>query len=150
MKRVLTLLFVCVSLGLQAQDLGDLNLEDLKTAEDYRKVDPLALKCSEFVFASEIGKHEEDKKMCASFILVWMTGTADYSFEIGEDFVALTEIDESYGLLYLAAQANVALSEKETDPNVINEKALEKLFAYIESQEDGSKRMKKVRKKLNS
>jgi hypothetical protein len=105
------LLFISFCITINAQDFTKLDKIQLKDKSDYEKNESLVLECSNYLLNSQFDILDKDLNHTQSqlFIIKWMGGTPDYSFDIDERIGKATKSNSSLLGVYLAASVNIFL-----------------------------------------
>lgn len=150
MKISLIVLFtLIISSSSFSQNFADLeNIKLIKLA-DYENNEAQVLKCANYILASPIGSNDANKTYCTRFIIRWMTG-CDITFELGEDFVNLTDGNTDLTSIYMAALVKAALVDgnDSISPEKINEEGRAYFLSYCENPENKVKKNKYIKKAL--
>ncbi len=120
-----TILF-CLTLACNVafgQDFSKLANYEFKTADDYSPAEKQVLACANYLFENPANEEELNRLYAVQYIMKWMTGTPDYTFQIGNEAMSLTKGNTDLLGLYMAAMSKVVLEnegEKLTDKEVYN------------------------------
>lgn len=113
MKRIIFILLITFysnpSFGQNFSELANLKFE---TAESYKPAESQVLMCSNYLFNNPTNKEEMNRLHAIQYIMKWMTGTPDYTFEIGEKAMELTKGNSELLSLYMAAMSKVVIENK--------------------------------------
>ena len=104
------------------------------TAEDCKKAEPKVTEAANYILSQPIDSKEAALKQTNAFMIMWMTNTADYSFEISEPMVKVTTNEPQLLAVLMAALAKKALENPELvkkDKTKYQAGALDLLAAYI-------------------
>ncbi|MCV9387159.1 hypothetical protein [Reichenbachiella ulvae] len=108
-KFILTLsLAACCQLAL-AQDFNQIANYKFQSAEDFKTQEPTIIQCAEFLLGTPASQQEPQRLLAIQFILKWMEGTPDYTFEIGPEAAELTKGNTELLSLFLASMSKVVL-----------------------------------------
>jgi hypothetical protein len=145
---IISLLFV--SLSLIAQDFSKLSEIELIKAEDYKPNEPLVLECADYILSQPYKTNELNKLTCVQFIMRWMEGTPDFTFNIGSDFVDFCVKDTELGSVYMASMAKAATDKGFEDKSSegITSSARELFLDYCSVPENNVKKNKAIKKAL--
>lgn len=121
MKRFLVLTFISI-LGLQsyATDFSKLSTIELNTSEQYEAAQEQVLDCCYYLLSTPCDKKDKDRGFATQFIIRWIQGTPEYSFEIEETVAQMTGEKDELLSLYLTCYTKLTLEsenpyeEKET------------------------------------
>ena len=109
-KLVLTVILSITLFGVGAQSpYSEVKLEE-KT--DYLLAEKKVLQASTFLFTTRFDKEDLDRLYAIEFIMKWMTGTPDFSFDINDTFSKAFANDADLLGLYMAAVVKFTLENK--------------------------------------
>ena len=146
---LIALLIIGTTTFLSAQDYSKLEDIKLEESEDFVNNESKVKECAEFILDSPVTEERENKNYCTQFILRWMDGT-NYTFELGSDFLDLTNRDSELTMIYLASLAKAALDYDDSTvfPNKINKDAKNIFLDYCEKPQNNVKISRKIKKEL--
>lgn len=156
MKAIIFLIALnLLTIGVFGQDFSNLNDIKFNNSEDYKKAEPKVLECSNYLLNNPIDKDELNRLNSFQYLFMWMEGTSDYTFSIGEEAMELTKGKTDLLTMYFVSMTKTVLdnSEKKLTDNHIQEKATEYLIKYCSNPENNlkpSKKMKKIIKSRNN
>lgn len=155
--RNFTLLIIIsfISISVTGQNFKELAQYQFSSQEDYKTQEDNILKCTNYLFNNPFDKNELARLNCIQFIMKWMEGTPDYTFDIGKDAIKLTQGNSDILGLYLAALTKIVLDNpnEEFSSEQIHQKAQNLLIDYSSKKENNLKptrAMKKVMKDRES
>ena len=150
MKSLVYFLFLSlVSTTLFAQDLPDVDIIPLKTAQDYINAEPKVIACATYLFSTPVSKDNLNRINATQFVLNWMEGT-DYTFSIDSKMTDLTDGNNDLFGMYLAGMSKVVLENKGktlTDDE-IHTQVTKMLIAYCKDESNKCKPTKKMKKEM--
>ena len=120
----------------------------LEAKEDYQQAEPSVLKASDYLFTSKYDKDDLERLYAIEFIMKWMGGTPDFSFEMNEKFMKpFVEETDLLGL-YMGAVAKFAIEHKEQvkDANAINLNAVKMVIDYSNKPANNLKQTGELKK----
>jgi hypothetical protein len=137
------LLIFCFYFTINAQDYTKLEKIQLKDKSDYEKNESLVLECSNYILNSQFDVLDKDLNHTQSqlFIIKWMGGTPDYSFDIDERIGKATRSSSSLLGVYLAASVKYVLENKSKVSDK-NEVKFNSILVFLNYCEDVSKNAK--------
>lgn len=114
MKTILAVL-LCVSISFMAsaQQFKGLDNLPMKSDADFKKAEPTVKDCAKYLLGHPQDDKDESAKNAARFLVIWMTGTPDYSFSVDADMVKFTKKNEGLTAIYMAAMVKAALDKPE-------------------------------------
>jgi hypothetical protein len=111
MRKFLLLLACFFTLYTNAQNsYSEIKLE---AKEDYKLAEPAVLKASNYLFTSKYDKDDLERLYAIEFIMRWMSGTPDFTFELDEKFSKPFVHETDLLGLYMSALAKYAIEHKE-------------------------------------
>lgn len=149
MKQII--IFLLLSLFpflLTAQSSETLKSIEFKTAADYKTYEPEIAEAADFLLNTVQNESEYNGSLAAQIVIEWMTGTPDYTFEIGADFIDCCGGNPSLGSVYMASLVKAAVSAKDLTTTAINTKAKEIFLKYCAVEENNVKHNKFIKKGL--
>jgi hypothetical protein len=111
MRKFLLLLACFFTLYTNAQNIySEIKLE---AKEDYKLAETTVLKASNYLFTSKYDKEDLERLYAIEFIMRWMSGTPDFTFELDEKFSKPFVHETDLLGLYMSALAKYAIEHKE-------------------------------------
>lgn len=153
MKKIILFIAVqLVSITVFCQDYSTLDIDSLKTPEDFQNAESTVLECSNYLLSNPVDKEVQNRLDAFQYLFQWMEGTPDYTFSIGEEAVDLTKGDPEMLTLYFASLSKTVLDAKGTDltNDQIQEQATEHLINFCANPENNLKPSKKMKKIMKS
>lgn len=152
MKKIFFLLLT-LSVGFTAFSQTMPAVADIKLTakEDYRAADTIAFQVANYILTTPSEEKNTQRLNGTSFLLRWMEGTPDFSFEIDEKVVKYFVKDVDLMAVYMAALTQAGLQNR----NVKNTKALtsiavKKFIVYINNSSYGVKINGKLKKLIEA
>ena len=129
-----------------AQDLPDYDKVILAEAGDYMAADPTALTAAQHVLSVPLTDANRIKSL--QFIIKWMSGTPDYTFNIDAVVEKLTKGNEDMLGVYLAAMTKFALehTDQAKDAKAVKLNAVGLVLDYVENPAYNIKMTKSLKK----
>ncbi|TRZ46162.1 hypothetical protein [Robertkochia solimangrovi] len=92
-------------------------IQDIKfnSAESYNDNSDLVLECANFLFKNPADYKKANRYRAVSFIINWMQGTPDYTFDISKDAMDLTKGNDELLGLYMAAMTKTVLDNPDLE-----------------------------------
>jgi hypothetical protein len=130
---LLTLLTMLTALAGFSQSMPQVDSVKLATAADYRAAEPIALQVSNYILSTPTDDISLPRLNGTKFLLDWMGGTPDYTFDLDKNVIKYFEKDIDLMGVYTAALASVAIENKELikEQKAITSLAVKKFIAYI-------------------
>ncbi len=125
---------------------------EFQTTESYSTEKPKVLACANYLFENPADKNEINRLTSIQYIIKWMTGTPDYTFDIGDEASELTKGNSDLLGLYMAAMTKVVLEnngENLTSVEIYNQSE-EILVNYCSNPDNKMKPSKKIKKIIKS
>lgn len=141
MKKIFFLLFA-IFFGFNAlsQSLPQVVGVKLTTKKDYRAADTIADKVADYILKTPSDQKSTPRLNGISFLLHWMRGTPDYTFDIDQNVVKYFEDDTDLMGVYMAALTASGLQNKNVnDPKALTSLAVKKFIDYINNNSNGVK-----------
>lgn len=131
MKKLLlaTLAFVfCVASNAQSA-YTQIKLDAQK---DYKSAEKDVLKAANYLFSTKYDEDDLERLYATEFVMKWMAGTPDYTFEINEKFSKAFAEDPELLNLYMSALAKLAIekSDKAKDTRYLGLNAVKMVLDY--------------------
>lgn len=150
-----SILIIAISFTVQfsfGQNFNQLDNYEFATVESYKTEEPKVLMCANYLFNTPANQSEFNRLTSIQYIMKWMTGTPDYSFDIGESAVELTKGNDNLLGLYFAAMSKVVLeNEGETlSKEDIYNRSEKMLVNYCVNSDNKMKPSSKIKKLLKS
>jgi hypothetical protein len=111
MKKFLFMLGSFFALYTNAQNIYSEIKLDAK--EDYKLAEPSVIKASNYLLTSKYDKEDLERLYAIEFIMRWMGGTPDFTFELDEKFSKPFLHETDLLGLYMGALAKYAIEHKE-------------------------------------
>lgn len=135
-----------------SQNFSQLKEYEFTSTESYRNEQNKVLNCVNYLFDNPVNKDELHRLISIQYIIKWMEGTPDFTFEIGEEAMELTKgRDDLFGL-YLAAMTKVVLENKDgkLGNSEIYNRSEQILVDYCSYKENSIKPSKKIKRLIKS
>jgi hypothetical protein len=151
-KNILILAVVLLANFSFSQNFKKLVNYEFKTEESYTDEMDKVLECANYLFENPNDENELNRLIATQYIMNWMNGTPDYTFEIGDDAMSLTKGKQELLGLYLAAMTKVVLDnpEEELSNKEIHNQSQEILVKYCSDENNNIKPSKKIKKIIKS
>ncbi len=151
-KILLIILMVCASHVSFAQDFSALANYEFKSVESYETEKEKVLMCANYLFDHPANQSELNRLVSIAYIMKWMEGTPEYTFQIDDKAMELTKGNKDLLGLYLAAMTKVVLDnkgDKLTEEQIYNQ-AEDILVNYCSNSKYKMKPSKKIKKIIKS
>ncbi len=153
MKRIILVALISV-LGLQiyAGDFSKLANVELNTSEQYEAAQEQVLDCCYYLLSTPCDKKDEDRAFATQFIVRWMQGTPEYSFEIEEVVMKMTDEKEELLSLYLTCFTKLTLESENPyeDKDQIKHDAMDAFLNYCGNSINKVRPTKEIKKMLDA
>lgn len=149
MKKIILIIAIAFAHHLSfCQNFNELANYEFKTVESYESEKNNVLMCANYLFNNPANQSEINRLRSIQYIMKWMEGTPDYTFEIDEKVIELTKGNPDLLGLYLAAMSKVVIENKDGELNNENiyNKAEEILVNYCSNSNNKMKPSKKIKK----
>lgn len=136
MKKYFFILFVFTSICSFAQT--DYTKIAMKTDADFKAADKYALEASNYILSVPMDKNNVAQSKAVRFIVNWMEGTPDYTFNIDAPIMTkLTEENESFLGVFYAGMTKYTLENptKAEDMKAVQFNGMKLLVVYAEKPE---------------
>lgn len=151
MKKVIFIALVLLSSSMSfGQDFSELANTDLKSAESIKSAESQVLASANYLFNNPSNKDELNRLNAIKFIMKWMEATPDYTFDLGEKAMKLTNGETDLLGLYMAAMSKVVLentSGKLSSDEIYN-KSEKIIVNYCSIDDNKIKPSKKIKQLL--
>lgn len=136
----------------QAQDFDQIANYQFQSAEDFKAQEPTIIQCADFLLGTPASEQETQRLLAIQFILKWMEGTPDHTFEIGPEAAELTKGNTELFSLFLASMSKVVLEND--GPALSNAEVYQMsetmVVDYCADENNKIKPSKKIKKLLKS
>lgn len=153
MKKLLIIAFIfCYSLKGFTQDYNDLGNFKFETLESYKTAEPKVLEAANYLFENPSNIAELKRVNAIRYIINWMQGTPDYTFEISSEATDLAKGNSDLLSLYMAAMTKVVLDnpDRVLTNKEIYDHSEELLISYCAKPENSIKPSRKIKKLMKS
>lgn len=153
MKNVTTLLLILIgTLSSYSQAYSDLGDYKFESVESYKAAEPQVLECANFLFNTPAKQEELKRANAKKYILNWMQGTPDYTFELGNEVLELTKGNPELLGLYMAAMSKLVIENSGTtlSSSELYNKSEKLLVEYCANENNEVKPSKKIKKLIKS
>jgi hypothetical protein len=129
----LTILAMLAALAGFSQSMPPIDSVRLATAADYRAAEPIALQVSNYILSTPTDEKSLPRLNGTRFLLDWMGGTPDYTFDLDKNVIKYFEKDLDLMGVYTASLTSVAIENKQLikESKAITSLAVKKFIAYI-------------------
>ena len=120
----------------------------LEAKEDYHLAEPAVLKASAYLFTSKYDKDDLERLYAIEFIMRWISGTPDFTFELDEKFSKPFLHETDLMGLYMAALAKYAIEHKDQakDSKQVNLSAVRMVIEYSNKPSNNLKQTGELKK----
>jgi hypothetical protein len=154
MKKIIFIALITLTSTMSfAQNFSELANSEFKSKESFKSAESQVLTCANYLFTTPTNQAELNRLNAMKYIMKWMEGTPDYTFELGEKVLKLTNEDTNLLSLYMAAMSKVVLENtagKLNSDEIYNqsEKILVKYCAGADNKIKPSKKIKQLIKEM--
>ena len=131
-----------------SQDLPNFESITLEKGPDYKAAESSVLAAANYVLSTPVDDNNDSRKKALSFVLRWMMGTPDYSFQIdAEDSKIFKGSDAMLGV-YMTALSKYAIENPTNakDQKLVKDGARDMVIAYCQKAENNLKMTKGLKK----
>lgn len=149
MKKLTLLIILGLFANLSfAQDFSKIQNYDFTDEQKYKEAESLVLETTQFLFDTPFDKNDLNRLHATTFILKWMEGTPDHTFNIDNSAVELTKGNNDLFGMYIAGMARVVLENKSETlaDNTIHDKVAQYLVDYSFNENNNMKPTKALKK----
>jgi hypothetical protein len=152
MKNLLILLLIGISNLSFSQDFSTLEKIKLDSPKDYQKAETNVIAAVNYLYATPFNKNDLNRMYATAFIVRWMTGTPDYTFNLDTEVLDYTKGNENLLTMYIAAMGRIVLVAGKVNYSdiQINHQAVKALAQYCGNSSNNLKPSKKLKKYLRS
>lgn len=118
-----------------SQELPNLKHIKLHKKSHYKDVEPVVIKVTDYLFATQIDTKNDSRRAAAQFLMKWMDGTPYEVFLLGDKQTHFFNTDTELMLIYMAGLAKFSLENKgikDQDEKVIG--TLQLVLPYLDKQ----------------
>ena len=128
----LTILAMLAALTGFSQSMPPIDSVRLATAADYRAAEPTALQVCNYILSTPSDNKSLPRLNGTRFLLDWMGGTPDYTFDLDKNVIKYFEKDIDLMGVYTASLTACAIQNKSVkDSKALTALAVKKFIAYI-------------------
>lgn len=152
MKKIICIILILFSCTMSfAQNFSELANAEFKSTESFKTAESQVLICANYLFSTPADQAELNRLNAIKYIMKWMEGTPDYTFDIGEKAMKLTTGDTDLLGLYVAAMSKAVIENtagKLSSDEMYNqaEKILVNYCAVADHKMKPSKKIKQLLK----
>lgn len=154
MKKIIFIALLTLTYTLSfGQNFSELAKTEFKLKESYKPAESQVLTCANYLFSIPANQAELNRLNAVQYIIKWMSGTPDYTFDIGENAMKLTDGNSDLLGLYMAAMSKVVLENttQKLSSNEIysqSEKIVVKYCSIADNKVKPSKKIKQLIKEM--
>lgn len=132
MKKLIFLVLCLFTLSLQAQDIYRLKNIQLQEKEDYAKAEKDVLIATGYLLDNSLSNNYLKRTEAFKFVIRWMYGTPDYTFEVKPLVFNLTKKNPEVYAIWFACMIDYVLKNPDsaTDTDLVEDKSLVKFLDY--------------------
>ena len=134
-----------------AQDFSKLDDIVMKDKSDYALYDGKVLECANYLMNLPEGNNTY-RMECNRFLIRWMSGTPDYSFDLDDTITKISKSDSDLLMLYMAAMVKFTLENKDeaSDKNAVKYNSIVTLLNYCENPDNNVKLSNELKKMIKA
>jgi hypothetical protein len=154
MKKIILIALLTLTYTMSfGQNFSELAKTEFKSKESYKPAESQVLTCANYLFSSPANQAELNRLNAIQYIIKWMSGTPDYTFDLGEKAMNLTGENSDLLGLYMAAMSKVVLensTQKLNSDEIYNqsEKIMVQYCAVADNKVKPSKKIKQLIKEM--
>lgn len=154
MKKIIFIALLALSCTMSfGQNFSELAKTEFKSKESYKPAESQVLTCANYLFSSPANQAELNRLNAIQYIIKWMSGTPDYTFDLGEKAMKLTDGNSDLLGLYMAAMSKVVLentAQKLSSDEIYtqSEKIMVKYCSITDNKMKPSKKIKQLIKEV--
>jgi len=150
-KALFTLIAILGAFSAFAQSMPNVDTVKLATDADYRAAEPVALRVSAYILSTPTDDKSIPRLHGTKFLLEWMNGTPDYTFDLDKNVIKYFEKDIDLMGVYTASLATVAIENKTVkNSKSITSLAVKKFVAYISNDSNKVDLNSKLKKMIEA
>ena len=111
-KTLFTLLAILMAFAAFSQSMPQVDSVKLATPADYHAAEPTALQVSNYLLATPSDEKSLPRLNGTKFLLDWMGGSPDYTFDLDKNVIKYFEMDIDLMGVYTASLTSVAIENK--------------------------------------
>jgi hypothetical protein len=152
MKKIIFIILITLTSTMSfGQNFSELANTEFKSKESCKSAESQVLTCANYLFSAPADQAELNRLNAIKFIMKWMEATPDYTFDLGEKAMKLTNGETDLLGLYMAAMSKAVIENtagKLSSDEMYNqsEKILVKYCAVAENKIKPSKKIKQLLK----
>ncbi|MCW3127871.1 MAG: hypothetical protein JWO03_3529 [Bacteroidetes bacterium] len=112
-KSFFAVLLAFITLSASAQSMKNIDKTPLNKEADFKTAEPKVKEAAEYLLSHPVDIKDESSLAASRFLILWMTGTPDYSFGVDGDMVKFVEKNTALTGVFMAAMVKVALDKPE-------------------------------------
>lgn len=154
MKKIIFIALLALTSTMSfGQNFSELAKTEFKSKESYKPAESQVLTCANYLFSNPANQAELNRLNAIQYIIKWMSGTPDYTFDLGEKAMKLTDGNSDLLGLYMAAMSKVVLdnnTQKLSSDEIYSqsEKIMVKYCAIADNNVKTSKKIKQLIKEM--
>lgn len=136
-KGLLLIFLLCSILSSFAQVVPNFKQIKLNKRVHYNDAEPAVISTISYLFNTPIDEKNKSRADAGQFLLKWMNGTPDYTFNLGEQETNYFNTDADLMLMYMAALTQFTLANEEIkDQKILVLGAMNIVLPYLNKQEN--------------
>jgi hypothetical protein len=147
-NAIIVVIILFFTINVQAQTFDYLANIKFNSPEDYVLAENTVKKCSDFILTTPADPYNIDRADAMRFILRWMDGTPDYSFDLDEHAMGLTQNDAELMTVYFSSLVKAALENKDKNNDERTAIAVDHFLDYCANSDNKVRKNKEIKKLL--
>lgn len=151
MKKIIFIALITLTHTLSfGQNFSELASTAFKGKESYKPAEGQVLTCANYLFSNPADQAELNRLNAIKYIMKWMEGTPDYTFDLGQKAMDLTNSNTDLLSLYMAAMTKAVLENTggKLSSEEIYSKAEKIMLSYCSNADNKMKPSKKMKQLL--
>lgn len=150
MKKIIFIVLISLTHTLSfGQNFSELATTEFKGKESYKPAEGQVLACANYLFSNPADQAELNRLTAIKYIMKWMQGTPDYTFDLGQKAMDLTNSNTDLLGLYMAAMTKAVLENSggKLSSEEMYSKAEKIMLSYsanVDNKMKPSKKMKQL------
>ena len=153
MNRIILMALITIfGVSGYASNFSGLANIELNTSEQYAEAQEQVLDCCYYLLSTPCDKKDEDRGFATQFIVRWIQGTPEYSFEIEEVVTKMTSDKEELLSLYLTCYTKLTLESENPyeEKSQIKQQSIEAFLDYCGNSINKVRPTKEMKKMLEA
>lgn len=148
MKKIIFIILITLTSTMSfGQNFSELANTEFKSKESCKSAESQVLICANYLFSTPADQAELNRLNALKYIMKWMEATPDYTFDLGEKAMKLTNGETDLLSLYMAAMSKAVIENTagKLSSDEIYTQAEKTLVNYCAIAENKIKPSKKIK-----